>query len=133
MFKKICYNKVAPKFFVVKIQHNYNNIVDSVGIKQMLALVRFFCYTSYMLNKMQSVNKMQNVTQTKVVQTAKYKIVVNKKLNTVRIVAAFNIYNNASITQRNAAYVSGDLLREDVDSTLAVVAQKLNANLVQVD
>jgi hypothetical protein len=128
--KKICYNKVAPEFFVVFVQHNYNNIVDSVGIKQMLALVRFFCYTSYMLNKMQSVNKMQN---TKVLQTAKYKIVVNKKLNTVRIVAAFNIYNNASITQRNAAYVSGDLLREDVDSTLAVVAQKLNANLVQVD
>jgi hypothetical protein len=82
-----------------------------------------------MLNKLQSVNKMQN---TKVVQTAKYKIVVNNKLNTVRIVCAFNIYNNAAITQRNAAYVSGDLQREDVASTLQTISKTLNANLVQV-
>jgi hypothetical protein len=86
-----------------------------------------------MLNKLQSVNKMQNVTQTKVLQTAKYKIVVNTKLNTVRIVCAFNIYNNANITQRNAAYVSGDLLRQDVASTLVTISKKLNANLVQVN
>ena len=95
----------------------------------MLALVRFFCYTSFTLTTKQSVNKMQT---TKVLQTAKYKIVVNTKLNTVRIVCAFNIYNNANITQRNAAYVSGDLLREDVASTLVTISKKLNANLVQV-
>ena len=94
--------------------------------------MRFFCYTTYMLNKLQSVNKMQNVTQTKVLQTAKYKIVINNKLNTVRIVCAFNIYNNAAITQRNAAYVSGDLQREDVASTLQTISKTLNANLVQV-
>lgn len=80
-----------------------------------------------MLNKLQSVNKMQ------IISTAKFKLVLNKKLNTTRIVVAFNNYNNASITQRNASYVSGDLHADDVASTLALVAKKLNANLVQVD
>jgi hypothetical protein len=77
-----------------------------------------------------------------VVSTAKYKILTNRKHNTVRIVCAFNVYKqydeegNAVFrfpVQSKCEYVSGDLnSSEDVANTLQTIAHKLNANLVQV-
>jgi hypothetical protein len=75
-----------------------------------------------------------------IVSTAKYKLVINKKLDTVRIVCAFNVYNQINdqgqvVTrfpaQSKCAYVSGDLMPADVEPTLALIADKLKANIVQ--
>ena len=74
-----------------------------------------------------------------IVSTAKYKLVVNKKLDTVRIVCAFNVFNQLNDqgevvtrfpSQAKCAYVSGDLQPEDVEPTLALIARSLNANVV---
>jgi hypothetical protein len=86
--------------------------------------VRFFCYNTYMLNKLQSVNKMQ-VKQTTIAQNNKlfYTLQKNNKLNTVRIVCAYNVLQNAKLTQRSATYVSGDLVNEqDVANTLVRIS-----------
>jgi hypothetical protein len=74
-----------------------------------------------------------------IVSTAKYKLVINKKLDTVRIVCAFNVYNQINDqgevvtrfpSQAKCAYVSGDLQTQDVEPTLARIAQTLNAHVV---
>lgn len=77
-----------------------------------------------------------------IVSTAKYKILINRKHNTVRIVCAFNVYKQFDDqgnevfrfpSQAKCEYVSGDLnSAEDVQLTLETISQKLNANLVQV-
>jgi hypothetical protein len=86
-----------------------------------------------MLNKLQSVNKMQ-VKQTTIAQNNKlfFKVQKNNKLNTVRIVCA---YFSTNITQRNAQYVSGDLVNEqDVANTLVrISALHNNAVMQQTD
>ena len=66
------------------------------------------------------------------------KFLTNKKLNTVRIVCAYNVYKNAEgtynvPTQKQCAYVSGDLLAEDVTNTLVRISVKQNATLVVTD
>lgn len=63
------------------------------------------------------------------------KFVQNKKLNTVKILCAFNVYKNsegvyAFPTQKQCAYVSGDVLAQDVANTLVRISAKQNATLV---
>ena len=90
-------------------------------------------YTTYMLNKKQSVNKMQNVKQSTIAQNNKLYFVLqkNNKLNTVRIVCAYNVLANAKLTQRSAAYVSGDLAAEDVANTLQRISKMHNNATMQ--
>jgi hypothetical protein len=68
------------------------------------------------------------------VQTAQAKIVLNRKLNTVRILVAFNVYKNADgkyafPPQRSCAYVSGDMRDEDVAAAAVRIGKSLNAEL----
>ena len=68
------------------------------------------------------------------IQVARAKIVINRKLNTVRIVAAFNVHRDAEgkfafPPQSKCAYVSGDLLDEDVQATAARISKILKAEL----
>lgn len=72
---------------------------------------------------------------------AKAKIVFNKKLNTVKVVVAFNVHkkiNNkgelvhAFPVQSKCAYVSGDLNFADVNATLAKASKQLNTNNIEV-
>ena len=73
---------------------------------------------------------MQNVKQTTLAQNNKmfFKVQENKKLGTVRIVCA---YFSTNITQRNAQYVSGDLLDEDVQAAVQRVSAKFNNAVMQ--
>jgi hypothetical protein len=90
--------------------------------------MRVLRYTLYLLNKKQSVNKMQ-VKQTTIAQNNKLYFVLqkNNKLNTVRIVCAYNVLANSKLTQRSAAYVSGDLVDEqDVANTLQRISAMHN-------
>ena len=90
----------------------------------------FLRYTTHMLNKLQSVNKMQ-VKQTTIAQNNKmfFKVQKNNKLNTVRIVCA---YFSTNITQRNAHYVSGDLLTaEEVQASLQRISNANNNAVMQ--
>jgi hypothetical protein len=82
-----------------------------------------------MLNKLQSVNKMQ-VKQTTVAQNNKlfFKVQKNNKLQTVRLVCA---YFSTNITQKNAHYVSGDLRDEDVANTLQRISASNNNAVMQ--
>lgn len=90
--------------------------------------MRVLRYTMYLLNKKQSVNKMQ-VKQTTIAQNNKLYFVLqkNNKLQTVRIVCAYNVLANSKLTQRSAAYVSGDLVDEqDVANTLQRISAMHN-------
>ncbi len=74
---------------------------------------------------------MQNVKQSTIAQNNKmfFKVQKNNKLGTVRIVCA---YFSTNITQRNAQYVSGDLLDADVQGTLQrISAMHNNATMQQ--
>lgn len=62
------------------------------------------------------------------------KFINNKKLNTVRIVCAYNVIKNAEgtynfPTQKQCAYVSGDVMDEDVQTTLQRISNKMQAEL----
>jgi hypothetical protein len=72
---------------------------------------------------------------------AKAKIVFNKKLNTVKIVVAFNVHkkiNNkgelvhAFPVQSKCAFVSGDLQFAEVNTVLTKAAGMLNTNNIEV-
>jgi hypothetical protein len=71
---------------------------------------------------------MQNVKQSTLAQNNKLYFVLqkNNKLQTVRIVCAYNVLPNAKLTQRSAAYVSGDLLAQDVANTLQRISAMHN-------
>jgi hypothetical protein len=64
-----------------------------------------------------------------VVNTLKAKIVVNKKLNTVRIICAYNVYDNKFPSQRNCAYVTGDITREDIPATLERINKLMGSDI----
>ena len=69
------------------------------------------------------------VKQTTIAQNNKLYFVLqkNNKLNTVRIVCAYNVLANSKLTQRSAAYVSGDLVDEqDVANTLQRISAMHN-------
>jgi hypothetical protein len=57
--------------------------------------------------------------------TALAKLIVNKRLNTYRIVFSFDQHNR--ITVRNAALVTGDLCATDYEGAEAVVASAINS------
>lgn len=62
------------------------------------------------------------------------KFVRNNKLNTVRVLCAYNVYKNAEgkyvfPAQKQCAYVSGDLRDEDVANTLVRIGNKMDATL----
>ena len=57
--------------------------------------------------------------------TALAKLVINKRLNTYRLVFSFDQHNR--ITVRNAALVTGDLCATDYENAEAVVAQAINS------
>ena len=68
------------------------------------------------------------------VQTAQAKIILNRKLNTVRILVAFNVYKNADgkyafPPQRACAYVSGDMRDEDVAAAAERISQRIKKRL----
>lgn len=68
------------------------------------------------------------------VQTAHAKLVINRKLNTVRILVAYNVNKNsegkyAFPSQTKCAYVSGDLLEGDIVPTAVRISQSLNVDL----
>ena len=71
--------------------------------------------------------------------TAKAKLVKNAKLNTVRLIVAFNVYEQNKRgswlfpRQQTCAYVSGDLAENsDVERALAHAKITLNAEIVLV-
>jgi hypothetical protein len=53
--------------------------------------------------------------------TALAKVVVNERLNTIRIIFTFDKYNK--VTVKNAAYVTGDLCRVDYEHIDAEIAR----------
>lgn len=58
---------------------------------------------------------------------AKYKVITNKRLNTVKVLVAFS--HTDRFTQRQCAYVSGDLYTaEDVTHALQCAARELRTN-----
>ena len=62
------------------------------------------------------------------------KFVKNNKLNTVRIVCAYNVIKNVEGVysfppQKSCAYVSGDIVHDDVQSTLERISQRMQADL----
>ena len=72
---------------------------------------------------------------------AKAKIVFNKKLNTVKVVVAFNVHKkinaknelvHAFPVQTKCAYVSGDIAFAEVNATLAKASAQLNTNNIEV-
>lgn len=72
---------------------------------------------------------------------AKAKIVFNKKLGTVKVVVAFNVYKKlnkndelvyAFPPQKNCAYVSGDLAPAEVLDALQSASRTLNTNNIEV-
>jgi hypothetical protein len=69
---------------------------------------------------------------------AKAKIVRNKKLDTLRLIVAFNVYElNAKGTYKfpptsKCAYVSGDLQAADVLDTVKKAEQAISAKIVLV-
>jgi len=73
--------------------------------------------------------------------TAKAKVIVNKKLNTVKVVVAFNVHkklNNknevvyAFPVQAKCAYVSGDIDKTEVLQALHNASKQLNTNNIQL-
>jgi hypothetical protein len=69
---------------------------------------------------------------------AKAKLIKNKKLDTLRLVVAFNVYETNSKgelkfpQQSKCAYVSGDLQAEDVMQALAHAQSAIRAEIVIV-
>lgn len=72
---------------------------------------------------------------------AKAKIVFNKKLGTVKVIVAFNVYKKlnkndelvyAFPAQKDCAYVSGDLEPTEVLSTLQKASRQLNTSNIEV-
>ena len=62
------------------------------------------------------------------------KFVKNNKLQTVRILCAYNVYKNAEgkyvfPTQKQCAYVSGDVRNEDIANTLVRISNNMQAEL----
>jgi hypothetical protein len=70
---------------------------------------------------------------------AKAKLVKNAKLNTLRLVVAFNVYETTKNgaykfpVQSKCAYVSGDLDANDVLNALATAKRAVRAEIVLVD
>ena len=70
---------------------------------------------------------------------AKAKIVRNKKLDTLRLIVAFNVYERTSKgelkfpTQSKCAYVSGDLQEADVLNALQAAKNAIRADIVLID
>jgi hypothetical protein len=66
---------------------------------------------------------------------AKAKLVRNKKLDTLRLIVAFNVYERTSKgelkfpTQSKCAYVSGDLLETDVLNALQNASKAISADI----
>lgn len=74
------------------------------------------------------------VKQSTIAQNNKLYFVLqkNNKLNTVRIVCTY-FNTNTKVTQKNAQYVSGDLLAQDVANTLQrISALHNNATMQQL-
>jgi hypothetical protein len=71
--------------------------------------------------------------------TAKAKLIKNKKLDTLRLVVAFNVYELTAKgaykfpVQAKCAYVSGDLDATDVLNALDAAKRAVRANIVLVD
>ena len=71
--------------------------------------------------------------------TAKAKLIKNKKLDTLRLIVAFNVYELTAKgaykfpVQSKCAYVSGDLLASDVFNALENAKQAIRADIVLVD
>jgi hypothetical protein len=69
---------------------------------------------------------------------AKAKLIKNKKLDTLRLIVAFNVYEKTDKgeykfpTQAKCAYVSGDLQAEDVLSALDNAKRTVRAEIVLV-
>jgi hypothetical protein len=72
---------------------------------------------------------------------AKAKIVINKKLGTVKVVVAFNVYKKlnkndelvyAFPPQKDCAYVSGDLEPTEVLDAIASASRSLNTQNIEV-
>jgi hypothetical protein len=69
---------------------------------------------------------------------AKAKIVKNAKLKTLRLIVAFNVYEKTQKgeykfpTNKNCAYVSGDLQAEDVLNALENAKRTIRAEIVLV-
>jgi len=70
---------------------------------------------------------------------AKAKLIKNKKLDTLRLVVAFNVYETNKLgaykfpVQAKCAYVSGDLQEADVLNALATASKAVRAEIVLVD
>jgi hypothetical protein len=68
----------------------------------------------------------------------KAKLIKNKKLDTLRLIVAFNVYETTAKgafkfpTQAKCAYVSGDLQEEDVLNALECAKRKIDADIVLV-
>ena len=71
--------------------------------------------------------------------TAKAKLVKNAKLNTLRLIVAFNVYETNKKgalkfpSAKNCAYVSGDLQAADVANALHNASNAIRAEIVLVE
>ena len=71
--------------------------------------------------------------------TAKAKLIKNKKLDTLRLVVAFNVYELTAKgaykfpVQAKCAYVSGDLDATDVLNAIDAAKRAVRADIVLVD
>jgi hypothetical protein len=72
---------------------------------------------------------------------AKAKLVFNKKLNTVKVIIAFNVHKKVNAkgelvhafpVQAKCAYVSGDVQATDVLNVIAKASAQLNTNNIEV-
>ena len=72
---------------------------------------------------------------------AKAKVIVNKKLGTVKVVVAFNVHKkvrddgtivNAFPVQSKCAYVSGDLDATEVLQALHIASKTLNTSNIEL-
>jgi hypothetical protein len=72
---------------------------------------------------------------------AKAKVIVNKKLGTVKVVVAFNVHKkfnndgqlvNAFPVQSKCAYVSGDVSPTEVLNVLVNASKTLNTNNIEL-
>jgi hypothetical protein len=70
---------------------------------------------------------------------AKAKLVYNKKLDTLRLIVAFNVFETNKMgsykfpSAKNCAYVSGDLLEADVANALHNASNAIRAEIVLVE
>ena len=71
---------------------------------------------------------------------AKAKLVYNAKLRMYKLVCAFNVTQRSATTnkllfpvQAKCAYVSGDILLEDVPSTLAYASKVIGTNNIEFE